>query len=35
MLNKSSRVISQLNDSGSFPELVPLEPQLRVPASNS
>ena len=35
MLNKSSRIISQLNESGSFPELVKIEPQLRVPASRS
>ena len=35
MLNKSSRVTSQLNDSGSFPELIPLEPQFKVTASKS
>ena len=35
VLNKSSRVILQLNDSRSFPELVPLEPKLGVPASKS
>ena len=35
VLNKSSRVISQLNYSGSFPELVPLELQHWVPASKS
>ena len=35
VLNKSSRIISQLSYSGSFPEFVPLEPQLRVPASKS
>ena len=35
VLNESSRAISQINYSGSFPELVLLEPQLRVPASKS
>ena len=35
VLNKSSRAISQLNYSGSFPELVPLKPQLRLPVSKS
>ena len=35
VFNESSRAISQLNCSGSFPELVPLEPQLMVPASKS
>ena len=35
MLNESSRAISQLNYSGSLPELAPFEPQLRVPTSKS
>ena len=35
MLNESSRAISQLNYSGSFPELAPFGPQLRVPTSKS
>ena len=35
VLNESSRVVSQLNYSGSFPELVPLEFQHRIPASKS
>ena len=35
VLNRGSRVISQLNYSGSFREIVPLELQLRVPASKS
>ena len=34
MLNKSSRTVSQLNYSGSSPELVPIEPQLRAPGSS-
>ena len=32
MLNESFRVILQLNYRGPFPELVPFEPQPRVPA---
>ena len=35
MLNESSRAISQINYSDSFPELVLLEQKLRVPASKS
>ena len=35
VMNEKSCAILQLNYSGSFPELVLLEPQLRVPASNS
>ena len=35
VLNKSSPVVLQLNYSGSFPELVLLEPQHRVPVNKS
>ena len=35
VLNESSLAISQLNYSDSFPELVALQTQLRVPASKS
>ena len=35
VLNESSHAISQLNYSGSFSELVPLELQLMIPASKS
>ena len=35
VLNESSRAITQLDYRGSFPELVPLDLQLMVPASKS
>ena len=35
IFSESSRAISQLNYTRSFPELVPLGPQLKVPTSKS